>query len=74
MPVPELPGQPEAITIGQADIHGHHVGPDRSEHPWRVRGRPAFGDDLNVGMLRDKFAQAVASKGMTIDDGKTDRH
>ena len=34
--VPELPGQPQPIAVGQVDLDGHHVGPCGLQHTLRV--------------------------------------
>jgi hypothetical protein len=34
--VPELPGQPQAVPVGQVDLHGHHVRACSFHDPLRV--------------------------------------
>ena len=74
MAVPELLRQLQAVTVGQGDLHRHHVRPYRGDHAGRVGRRQAFGHNLDVGMLGYELAQAVAGERVPINDSKTNWH
>jgi hypothetical protein len=65
--VPELPGEPQAIAVGQLDLHGHHVRLNRGDHALGVGRRRAFGHYLNVRMPGDELAQAIARERLSIN-------
>ena len=67
--VAELPGQTQAVAVGQADVHRHHVRPGAPYVRARGGGRLGLGHDLDVGLLKHQFAQAISREGMTINDG-----
>ena len=72
--VPEVPGQPQAVTVGQGHVHRHHVRAVGRDHGGSRGSRPALGHDLDIRMLRDQLAQPVAGQRVAVNDGKTDRH
>ena len=72
--IPELTSKPEAVAAWQRDVDGHDVRLRSGDHARHLRRGLALGHNLNVRMLRDKLAQAVADERLPVGYGEMNWH
>ncbi len=68
--IAEVPGQPQAVAVGQGSVDGHDVRAHQPDRGCRLGGRAALGDNLDVWVPRDELAQAIPGQCVAVDNAK----